>query len=361
MGPKIKTQNKQKDGSCITLLKSLIAIPSYSGREKAAADLLECHLLEQGLQPVRHNNNIWLLPVNYSQQKENVLLNGHIDTVQPSGEWSYNPHQPVESGGKIFGLGSNDAGAALVCLLDTFMHFQKQQMPFNLIFSATAEEETGGDLGIQSILDELPGISLGIMGEPTSMHMATAERGLLVIDGIATGTVTHAALENPDNAILKAIKYLHTIQDLHFDKRSAILGDVRITLSQVHGGNQHNVTPSQCRFILDIRLNERYSPQEVMDTLQQKGDCTLRARSLNKKASAIPRDHPIVQSAKNLDVPTYGSQTLSNMACVPFPCIKIGPGQSSRSHQPDEYICRKEIETGRQQYIHLINQYISLL
>jgi len=354
-------QNNKQPEASVALLKSLIEIPSYSGMEKQAALFLEHYLRDRGFQPYRHNNNLWLMPAHYSKQKKNVLLNAHIDTVRPSERWMQEPHRPVESDGRIYGLGSNDAGAALVCLLNAFMHFQDREMPFNLLFSATAEEETGGSNGIPSIIGKLPEISLGIIGEPTSMRMATAERGLLVIDGIATGTVTHAAHKNTDNAILKAIQHINMIQNLHFDKKSELLGDIHITLSQIQAGNQHNVTPSECRFVLDVRLNDRYTPRQVLEVLQQKGDCTLQARSLDKKASAIPRDHLMVESAKALNIQRYGSNTLSNMAYVPFPCVKIGPGESDRSHQPDEFIFRREIETGNQQFIHLINQYISSL
>ncbi|MEF8809876.1 MAG: M20/M25/M40 family metallo-hydrolase [Bacteroidales bacterium] len=354
-------QNKQHTIDTKELLKDIVGIPSYSGEEGEAADFLYDRLREMGLSPSRKKNNIWVLPAHYKEGHPNILLNAHIDTVKPSGSWSMDPHQPVERGQEIYGLGSNDAGASLVCLLDTFMHFYEKDLPVNIIFSATAEEETGGRDGIQTMVEELPEISLGIIGEPTGMHMAVGERGLLVIDGTVTGTEKHAALENTDNAILNAMKVLNTLQNIHFDKISEVLGGVHVTVSEIHAGLQHNVTPPECRFVLDIRINEHYTPQEVLEILGKELDCSLKARSLDKKASGISLDHPIVDSAKALNIKRYGSLTLSNMAYVDFPSVKMGPGDSARSHKPDEFIYRHELDTGKLYYTRLINQYISLL
>lgn len=354
-------QSKQNTIDTGELLKGLIGIASYSGEEKEAADFLQKYLREMDLSPLRKKNNIWVFPANYIEGHPNILLNAHIDTVKPSGNWSMNPHQPVERGQKIFGLGSNDAGASLVCLLDTFMHFYEKEIPVNIIFSATAEEETGGEDGIQSVVEELPEISLGIIGEPTGMHMAVGERGLLVIDGMVTGTTKHAALDNQDNAILNAMEVLKKLQNIHFERISEVLGDVHVTISEIHAGSQHNVTPPECHFVLDIRINEKYTPQEVLTVLGKELDCSLEARSLDKKASGISLDHPIVESAKALNIKRYGSLTLSNMAYVSFPSVKIGPGDSVRSHKPDEFIYRHELDTGKLYYKRLINQYISLL
>ena len=354
-------QSKQNTVDTAQLLKHLIGIASYSGEEEEAADFLENHLREMGLDPYRKKNNIWVLPENYNEAHPNVLLNAHLDTVKPSGNWSMDPHQPVEKGKKIYGLGSNDDGASLVCLLDTFMHFSEKDIPLNIIFSATAEEETGGKDGIQSMVEELPDIELGIIGEPTGMHMAVGERGLLVIDGRVAGTTKHAALDNPDNAILNAMKVLNKLQHIHFDKISESLGGVHVTVSEIYAGIQHNVTPPECKFVLDIRMNERYTPQEILSILGKELDCSLEARSVDKKASGISLDHPIVESAKALNIKRYGSSTLSNMAYISFPSVKIGPGDSVRSHKPDEFIYRHELETGKLYYKRLINQYISLL
>lgn len=357
----MKIQSKQNTIDTAKLLKALIGIASYSGEEGEAADFLEGHLKEIGLNPSRKKNNIWLLPAHYTEGQPNVLLNAHIDTVKPSENWSMNPHQPVEKNQKIYGLGSNDAGASLVCLLDTFLHFYDKDVPVNIIFSATAEEETGGKDGIQSIVEDLPEISLGIIGEPTGMQMAVGERGLLVIDGKVKGTTRHAALENPDNAILNTMEVLNKLQNIHFDKVSEALGGVHVTVSEIHAGIQHNVTPPECRFVLDIRMNERYTPQEILTILKDELECSLKARSLDKKASGISLDHPIVGSARALNIKRYGSSTLSNMAYVSFPAVKIGPGDSARSHKPDEFVYRHELETGELYYKRLINQYISLL
>ncbi|MCF8334991.1 MAG: M20/M25/M40 family metallo-hydrolase [Bacteroidales bacterium] len=353
--------SKQDTIDTTEMLKSLIEIPSYSGKEGEAADFLEDRLKKRGLSPSREKNNIWLLPGNFSEEHPNVLLNAHIDTVKPSESWTMDPHQPMDRGKRIYGLGSNDAGASLVCLLDTFMHFSEKDIPLNIIFSATAEEETGGNDGVQSIIEKLPEVSLGIIGEPTGMQMAVGERGLLVIDGKVAGSARHAALENPDNAILNAMEVLNKLQNIRFEKVSEILGGVQVTVSEIYAGMQHNVTPSECRFVLDIRMNERYTPREILEILEKELGCSLKARSLDKKASGIPLDHPIVKSAKALKIKQYGSSTLSNMACVPFPSVKIGPGESSRSHKPDEFVYTHELYTGKLYYKRLINQYISLL
>ncbi|MFP4620837.1 MAG: M20/M25/M40 family metallo-hydrolase [Bacteroidales bacterium] len=354
-------QSKSNILDTAELLKALVEIASYSGNEDKVADFLENQLRKMNLSPHRKKNNIWVLPGNYDEAHHNVLLNAHIDTVKPSGSWSIDPHQAIEKGKKIYGLGSNDAGASLVCLLDTFMHFYEKDVPLNIIFSATAEEETGGKDGIQSMVQELPEISLGIIGEPTGMKMAVGERGLLVIDGSVSGTSKHAALENPDNAILNALEVLNKLQNIRFDKASETLGGVHVTVSEIHAGSQHNVTPSECKFVLDIRMNERYTPQEILKILGKELDCSLEARSLDKKASGISLDHPIVESAKALGIKRYGSLKLSNMACVSFPSVKIGPGDPVRSHKPDEFVYRDELDTGKLYYKQLINQYISLL
>ncbi len=343
------------------LLKSMVSIPSYSGDEGEAANYLEGHMKELGLAPHRKKNNLWAFPANFKEGQPNVLLNAHLDTVRPSEAWSMDPHHPVEKRGKIYGLGTNDDGASLVCLLNTFMHFYEKELPVNIIFSATAEEETGGKDGIQSMVQELPEISLGIMGEPTQMQMATGERGLLVINGKVKGTTKHAALENNDNAIINAMEVLNKLQKLSFEKTSDILSDVKVTVSEIYAGIQHNVTPAECSFVLDIRMNEQYTPQEILNILEEELGCTLEARSLDKKASGIALGHPIVESARALNLKLYGSSTLSNMAYVSFPSVKIGPGDSARSHRPDEFICRTELDTGKLYYKRLMNQYISLL
>ena len=354
-------QSKQNTIDTVELLKHLIGIASYSGGEEGVADFLENYLSEMGLNPDRKNNNIWVMPANYNEAYPNVLLNAHIDTVKPSGNWSMDPHKPVERGRRIYGLGSNDDGASLVCLLDTFLYFYEKDIPLNIIFSATAEEETGGKHGIQSMVEELPEISLGIMGEPTGMQMAVGERGLLVVDGKVTGTTKHAALDNPDNAILNTMEVLSKLQNIHFDKISEALGEVHVTVSEIHAGTQHNVTPPECNFVLDIRMNERYTPQDILEILGRELDCSLEARSLDKMASGISLDHPIVESAKALNIKRYGSSTLSNMAYISFPSVKIGPGDPARSHKPDEYVYSHELDTGKLYYKKLINQYISLL
>lgn len=354
-------KQKHRAIDTLELLTKLIRIASYSGEEELAADFLERYLQDLHVKTHRKYNNIWAMPQHWKKEHSNILLNGHIDTVEPSANWTLDPHQPLQKANKLYGLGSNDAGASLVCLLDTFLHFYDKELPVNLIFSATAEEETGGEQGIGSLLDELPLISLGVIGEPTDMQMAAGERGLLVIDGSVKGTTMHAALENPDNAILNALQILRKLQQISFEKESAMLGKVHVTVSQIQAGSQHNVTPAECTFVLDIRLNEFYKPEEVLQILRESLSCSLKARSLDKKASGIPLDHTVVKSAQRLNITIYGSATLSNMAYVPFDCVKIGPGKSQRSHQPDEFIEKRELNEGSIQYKELINQYIALL
>lgn len=357
----MKVKQKHRAIDILALLKKLIRIASYSGEEELAADFLESYFQDLHVKTHRKYNNIWVMPQYWKKEHPNILLNGHIDTVKPSADWTLDPHQPVEKASKLYGLGSNDAGASLVCLLDTFLHFYDKELPVNLIFSATAEEETGGEQGIGALLDELPLISLGIIGEPTDMQMAAGERGLLVIDGSVKGTTMHAARENPDNAILNALQILRNLQQISFEKASSMLGRVHVTVSQIKAGYQHNVTPDECNFVLDIRLNEFYKPEEVLQILRKSLNCSLKARSLDKKASGIPLDHPVVRSAHMLNMPIYGSATLSNMAYVPFDCVKIGPGKSQRSHQPDEFVEIRELDEGSMKYKELINQYIALL
>jgi acetylornithine deacetylase len=355
----IKNQIRTIDAKA--LLKDLVRIVSYTGEEDEAAGFLEDYMREMGLSPYRKKNNLWVFPENYSDKKANLLLNAHIDTVRPTGKWSANPHEPLETETKIQGLGTNDDGASLVCLLDTFLYYSKKDIPANVIFSATAEEENGGKNGLQSILDELPEIALGIIGEPTDMEMAVGERGLVVIDGIVGGSARHAAQENPDNAILNAMKVLDQLQNVRFEKESSVLGKVHITVSQIQAGMQHNVTPAECRFVLDIRVNEFYTPEVLVDILKEALNCKLKPRSLDKKASRIDPDHPVVKSAEKLGISIYGSSTLSNMVFAPFPAVKIGPGESKRSHKPDEFVYKKELEKGKEYYRKLINQYTGML
>ncbi|HKL71491.1 MAG TPA: M20 family metallo-hydrolase [Marinilabiliaceae bacterium] len=339
----------------IDLLKKLIAIPSLSKEEKAVADFLEETLMNMGLEPKRMLNNIWVTAPNYQSDRPTLLLNSHIDTVKPSKNWSSDPFTPLEKDGKIIGLGSNDAGAPLVSLLAVFRYLSQKEQNYNLIYAATAEEEISGSNGIVALLPKLGEIDLGVVGEPTQMQMAVAEKGLMVIDGTVEGKAGHAARNEGVNAIYKALPILNFFQEYKFEKESDFLGPVKMTVTGVQAGSQHNVVPDQCTFMVDVRVNECYSNQEVFDILQSKVDCQLKARSFRLNSSSISQDHPIVKKGISLGLKPFGSPTLSDQALMKFTTIKIGPGDSARSHTTDEFIFIQEIKEGVEKYIKLLD------
>ncbi|OJJ14845.1 acetylornithine deacetylase [marine bacterium AO1-C] len=339
----------------INLLKQLIATQSFSREEDKTADILEEFIKQQSLTPQRQGNNVWVKSVNFSKDQPTILLNSHHDTVKPVKGWKRDPFEPTEEAGVIYGLGSNDAGASLVSLLATFVYLNAlPDLPYNLIYAATAEEEVSGKNGIASILSELDHIDLGVVGEPTEMQMAIAEKGLIVIDAEAKGKAGHAARNEGENAIYKALQDIQWIQNYQFPKVSEWLGPIKATVTQIEAGYQHNVVPDSCKFVIDVRTQECYSNQEVVDILQQHTQSELQARSLRLNSSGISPDHPIVQRGKTLGLTTYGSPTLSDQALMPFTTIKIGVGDSARSHTADEYIKRSEIEQGIERYIQLL-------
>ncbi|EAY24984.1 M20 family metallo-hydrolase [Microscilla marina] len=339
----------------INLLKALIATPSFSREEDKTATVIEHFIRQRGLPPQRAGNNVWVKSSQFEAGKPVVLLNSHHDTVKPVQGWQRNPHEPNEENGTIFGLGSNDAGASLVSLLATFVYLNAlPHRSYNLIYAATAEEEISGKNGIASILEQLGTINLGVVGEPTQMQMAIAEKGLVVIDGEAKGKAGHAARNEGENAIYKALQDIQWIQNYAFPKKSEWLGAVKATVTQIEAGYQHNVVPDSCKFVIDVRTQECYSNQEVVDVLQQHTQSTLTPRSLRLNSSGISVDHPIVQKGKALGLSCYGSPTLSDQALLPFTTIKIGVGDSARSHTANEYILRKEIEQGIDTYCQLL-------
>ena len=339
----------------IDLLKALIATPSFSREEKAATDLLEERLWNIGLEPERLLNNLWVTAPNYQKDKPTILLNSHIDTVKPSTNWSSDPFQPLEREGKIVGLGSNDAGASLVSLIAAFKYLSQKEQSYNLIFAATAEEEISGSNGIAALLPKLGKIDLGIVGEPTQMQMAVAEKGLMVIDGTVKGKAGHAARNEGVNAIYEALPILQFFQKYEFEKKSDFLGSVKMTVTGIQAGSQHNVVPDQCTFMMDVRVNECYSNQEIFDILQSKVNCQLKARSYRLNSSYISQDHPIVKKGISLGLTPFGSPTLSDQALMNFTTLKIGPGDSARSHSTDEFIFVQEIREGVQKYIDLLD------
>ena len=355
--------------SAIDLLKKMIAIPSLSREEKEVADLIEQYLQENGVTTGRLINNVYALNKYFDPAKKIILLNSHHDTVKPAKGYTTDPFTPTEIEGRLIGLGSNDAGGPLVSLIATFIHFfNRENLPFNIILAATAEEEISGTNGIELLLkdgiflDTLQGSDFmgGLVGEPTKMQMAVAERGLLVMDATVHGKAGHAAREEGINAIYLAMQDIQAIAKMDFEKTSELLGKTTAKVTVIETDNKaHNVVPSSCRFVLDVRVNEKYDFDEVIDYLKATLKAELVPRSLRMKSSIIAMDHPIVKAGKKLGLSHYGSPTTSDKALMPFPALKIGPGDSARSHTADEYIYISEIENGISIYVQLIEATIS--
>ncbi len=346
----------------IALLKTLIATPSLSREEGRTAALIAEFLTGQGVEVHQKGHNVWAFSHGHSPEKPYVLLNSHHDTVKPAKGWTRDPFSPQMEGGTLYGLGSNDAGGPLVSLIAAFLHFhQKEGMPFNLVLAATAEEEISGPNGIASILTALPDISLGIIGEPTQMQLAIAERGLMVIDAEVTGVSGHAARDEGVNAIYLALQDIEWIRQLRFERVSRLLGPVKATVTQIEAGSQHNVVPDRCHYVIDVRTNELYTNAEVLEYLQIHTKSILIPRSLRLNPSGIAESHPLVQAGLEMGMGTFGSPTLSDQALCPFATVKVGPGDSARSHTADEFIRLEEIEKGIQGYIALLEKYAKKL
>lgn len=339
----------------IILLKRLISIQSYSKEEDKTADLIFDYLRENGFNPQRKLNNIWAWSGKKDASKPTMLLNSHHDTVRATSKWTFDPFNPTEVDGKLIGLGSNDAGGPLVSLLHVFIELSKREQPYNLVFLASAEEETSGKQGVPIVIDEIGKIDLGVVGEPTSMDMAIAERGLIVLDGIAHGQSGHAARGEGENALYKAIKDIEWFKSFEFEKKSEILGGINMTVTQIEAGSQHNVVPDECKFVVDVRPNEHYSNKEIVEVIEKYVESEIVPRSLNLNASGISLDHPVVRKGKELGIRTYGSQTMSDQVHMPFQCIKMGPGDTRRSHTADEFIYLDEIREGIDIYLKLLN------
>jgi acetylornithine deacetylase len=340
------------------LLGQLIACPSMSREEDGTATIIQEFFKSKGIPTHRLHNNVWATNLMFDPTKSSILLNSHHDTVKANPSWTADPLSAKEIDGKLIGLGSNDAGASLVCLILTFCHFYESQMPFNLVLAATGEEEISGSHGIESLLNssEFPEISWAIIGEPTDCQMAIAEKGLMVIDAVSTGKSGHAAREEGINAIDLAIEDILKINAFKFPKISTLLGPVKTTVTVMNAGKQHNVIPEICEFSIDCRINECYTLEEVLETLQKLVKAELKPRSLRLKPSKIDSDHAIVQAAEKLGIQTFGSPTLSDQALLHYPSVKIGPGHSGRSHTADEYILLDELKQGIQTYQTLIKQ-----
>lgn len=339
----------------LDLLPRMVALPSFSREEEAVAGLLGSFLKERGRRYHQRGNNIWVKH-HLSDDLPTLLLNSHLDTVRPGDGWSRDPHDAGKDPSRIWGLGSNDAGGPLVCLLACFLYFcTRGDLPFNLVFAASAEEEISGRNGIGSILEELGSIDLGIVGEPTGMNMAVAEKGLMVIDCLVTGESAHAASGKGVNAIYESMKAIEWIRSFTFGKTSPWLGEVTMQVTRIEAGKQHNVVPDSCSFVLDVRTNECYTNEEVLEIIRAHLGGDAEARSFRLRPSFIDQDHPVVVKGRSLGLEPYGSLTLSDQALMPFTTLKIGPGQPGRSHTADEFIEVEEIRHGVETYIKLLD------
>lgn len=338
------------------VLKSLIAIPSLSRDEEKAADYLQNYIELQGMTTGRKGNNVWCLSPMFDLDKPTLLFNSHIDTVKPVNGWRKDPFAPMlESNGKLYGLGSNDAGASVVSLLQVFLQLCRTTQKYNLIYLASCEEEVSGKDGIESVLPGLPPINFAIVGEPTEMQPAIAEKGLMVLDVTAYGKAGHAARNEGDNAIYKVLEDIAWFRDYNFEKVSPLLGPVKMSVTQINAGTQHNVIPDRCTFVVDIRSNECYSNEELFAEIKKHIVCEAKARSFRLSSSHVENEHPIVQRAVALGRVPFGSPTLSDQALMSFPSLKMGPGKSSRSHTADEFIFIKEIEEAIELYLELLD------
>lgn len=339
----------------LNLLKVLISTPSMSREEEAAANALQNYMERSGILTNRSGNNVWCVSPQFSLDKPTLLLNSHIDTVKPVSGWQKQPFTPTEVNGKLYGLGSNDAGGSLVCLFQTFCRLTRKEQPYNLIFLASCEEEVSGKNGIESVLPKLPPIALGIVGEPTEMQPAIAEKGLMVLDVTAHGKAGHAAREEGDNAIYHALTDIEWFRTYRFERVSPLLGPVKMSVTQINAGTQHNVIPDRCLFVVDIRSNELYTNEELFSLISQHISSEVTARSFRLNSSHIDASHPVVRRAVELGRTPYGSPTLSDQALMPFPSVKIGPGKSSRSHTANEYILIRELEEALDLYYELLD------
>ncbi len=339
----------------VELLKSLIATPSVSRDEEAAADIMCKAISGYGYEYSREGNNIWIKSNNFDDERPTLLLNAHIDTVRPVSSWTRNPFSPDICDGRLYGLGSNDCGGGLVALLQAFRHLSSRQQAYNIIYLASAEEEVSGRDGISRVLPILPEIEVAIVGEPTGMQPAIAEKGLMVIDATAKGKSGHAARGEGINAIYTAMDDIEWLRRYKFKKVSPLLGPTVMNVTIINAGTQHNVIPDACKFTIDIRTNEFYRNEDVFSFLSSKMKSELKARSFRLSSSHIAIGHPLIQRCTAMGMKPFGSPTLSDQALMPFKSFKLGPGESARSHSADEYICISEIDNAIGTYIRLLD------
>ncbi len=347
----------QKDS--LGLLKQLIRIQSFSKEEDKTGDAIEQFLQQRDIKTHRKLNNIWAYNKHFDAAKPTVLLNSHHDTVKPNSGYTRDPYDALVEDDKLFGLGSNDAGGCLVSLIGTFLYFYEQEgLNYNICLAATAEEEISGNDGLECVLPDLGELEFAIVGEPTQMNLAIAERGLLVLDCIATGRAGHAAREEGDNAIYKALKDIEWFRNYKFSKVSDVFGPLKMTVTIINAGSQHNVVPATCTFTVDVRVTDSYTNEEVLKIIRTNVGCEVKPRSIRLKPSSIDKEHPLVQAGIALGRTTYGSPTTSDQALLSIPSVKVGPGDSGRSHMADEFIYVNEVAEGIALYVAMLKPVI---
>ena len=345
---------------CVELLKSLIRTPSFSREEAGTAGILEDFMRAGGVVPHRHLNNVWAMNRHFDPAKPTLLLNSHHDTVKPNPQYTKDPFDPLVDEGRLYGLGSNDAGGCLVSLLGAFLHFyERADLTHNLLVAITAEEEISGHNGVEALLPLLPPITAGIVGEPTKMNLAVAEKGLMVLDGVAQGRAGHAAREEGENALYKALDDISWFRKYRFERESAWLGPVKMSVTVIDTENKaHNVVPALCRYTVDVRVTDAYTHEEVLDIIRSHVSSVVTPRSMRMRATRIDDGHPLVLAGIALGRAPYGSPTSSDKALMPFPALKCGPGDSARSHTADEYVLLSEIREGLEGYIAMIEKVV---
>lgn len=345
---------EQLTNQAIELLSLMINTPSYSREEEKVSFLFQKFVEDKGFRVTREHNNIIIMPT-MDAQKPTILLNSHLDTVKPSSSWTKDPHHATMEGDRLYGLGSNDAGASVVSLLMAFMQLSQKEQAYNLIFMASAEEEVSGSNGVERALKTLPKIDFAIVGEPTEMHPAVAEKGLMVIDGVAKGKSGHAAREEGINAIYIAMKDVQWVSSYQFPKVSDLLGPVKMSVTVINAGERHNVVPDECHYVMDVRSNEKYSNEEVFTIIDEHTEAIMTPRSYRLNSSFTEAEHPFLLRALAQGRQPYGSPTLSDQCLMRFPTVKMGPGHSSRSHSADEFIKPSEIQEAISLYVELLD------
>jgi acetylornithine deacetylase len=348
---------KEAQDLAVDILVKLISIQSFSKEEDGVADIIEEVLMNYGFETTRTGKNVWAKSKDFDSTRPTLMLNSHLDTVKPASGWNTDPFTPTFIDNKLIGLGSNDAGAPLVSLLMTFILSEQFNLDYNRIFVASAEEEISGKFGMEYVLPKLGKIDVGIVGEPTGMEMAIAEKGLMVLDCEVTGKSGHAARTGGINAISKAIKEIEWFHLFKFPKKSEVLGETKMTVTIINAGTQHNVIPDKCSFVVDVRTNEHYSNKEALEIIQKNTSAKVTPRSLRMNSSGIDINHPIVKAAEKLNIVRFGSPTTSDQSVITgFPTIKMGPGDSNRSHTANEYIIIDEIKNGIEVYCNLLKK-----